>query len=140
MWLVAHKNCSTTVLLAWCSLPHPEKCPLCDQDNETLDHLLFCEVFSTNLVSAPPQGWSANLAPPQPDDTSFDDSYTLQTNDTVVGWVSHHFKGLSSHHNCCLLHGVIILECFCYVLTPLELSFLIGLVYSVAPSASVIEP
>jgi hypothetical protein len=46
MWLVAHKRCWTTDRLARRGLPHPECCPLCDQADESIDHLLVTCVFS----------------------------------------------------------------------------------------------
>jgi hypothetical protein len=46
MWLVAHKRCWTSDRLARRGLPHPEHCPLCDQEDETLDHLLVSCVFT----------------------------------------------------------------------------------------------
>ena len=46
LWLVAHKRCSTSDRLAQRGLPHPEKCPLCDQANESIDHLLIACVLS----------------------------------------------------------------------------------------------
>ena len=46
LWLVAHKRCWTSDRLARCGLPHPEKLPLCDQADESIDHLLIASVFS----------------------------------------------------------------------------------------------
>jgi hypothetical protein len=46
MWLVAHKRCWTADRLARRSMDHPEKCPLCDQEVETIDHLLISYVFA----------------------------------------------------------------------------------------------
>jgi hypothetical protein len=46
MWLAAHKRCWTSDQLAQWGLPHPEHCPLCDQEDETLDHLLVSCVFT----------------------------------------------------------------------------------------------
>jgi hypothetical protein len=40
IWLVAQKRCWTTDRLAKRGLNHSEKCLLCDQGEETLDHLL----------------------------------------------------------------------------------------------------
>jgi hypothetical protein len=40
MWLVAHNRCSTADRLERRGLPHPDKCPLCDQEEETMQHLL----------------------------------------------------------------------------------------------------
>jgi hypothetical protein len=46
MWLVAHNKCWTADRLARSGLPHPESCPLCDQEDETIDHLLVHCVFA----------------------------------------------------------------------------------------------
>ena len=45
MWTAAHKKCWTAECLAKKGLPHPALCPLCDQVEETLDHLLVSCVF-----------------------------------------------------------------------------------------------
>jgi hypothetical protein len=39
MWLVAHDRCWIADRLTRRNLPHPDKCPLCDQE-ETINHLL----------------------------------------------------------------------------------------------------
>ena len=46
VWLVTHNRCWTADRLARRGLPHPEQCPLCDQDAETIDHLLVQCVFA----------------------------------------------------------------------------------------------
>jgi hypothetical protein len=46
MWLVTHNKCWTADRLARRGLPHPENCPLCDQEEETIDHLLVHCVFA----------------------------------------------------------------------------------------------
>lgn len=46
MWLVAHNPCWTADRLARRGLPHPDKCPLCDQEYECIEHLLIGCVFS----------------------------------------------------------------------------------------------
>ena len=48
MWLVAHGRCWTADRLARKGLPHPQLCPLCDQE-ETLNHLLVSCVFSRDV-------------------------------------------------------------------------------------------
>jgi hypothetical protein len=40
MWLVVHNRCWTADRLERRGLPHPDKCPLCDQEEETIQHLL----------------------------------------------------------------------------------------------------
>jgi hypothetical protein len=46
MWLVAHNKCWTADRLARRGLPRPECCPLCDQDDETINYLLVGCVFA----------------------------------------------------------------------------------------------
>jgi hypothetical protein len=46
IWLAAHNRCWTADRLAKRGLNHPEKCLLCDQAEETLDHLLVACSFS----------------------------------------------------------------------------------------------
>jgi hypothetical protein len=83
VWLVAHKKCWTADRLARCGLDHPEKCPLCDQDEETIDHLLVSCIFAKQfwfevLQQANLQG----LAPQS--DMSFLDWWT-QASDRSMG-------------------------------------------------------
>jgi hypothetical protein len=49
MWLVAHGRCWTADRLARKGLPHPHLCLLCDQEEETLNHLLVSCVFSRDV-------------------------------------------------------------------------------------------
>jgi hypothetical protein len=46
MWLVAHNRCWTVDRLARRNLPHPDRCLLCDQEEETIHHLLTTCVFA----------------------------------------------------------------------------------------------
>jgi hypothetical protein len=46
LWLTAHKRCWTSDHLTKCGLPHPDKCPMCDQEDETIDHLLVACMFA----------------------------------------------------------------------------------------------
>ena len=45
LWLMAHKKSWTTDRLEKRGLDHLERCPLCDQERETIDHLLVTCVF-----------------------------------------------------------------------------------------------
>lgn len=72
LWLAIRKQCWTADKLAKRGLPHPEKCPLCDQEEETVQHLLttcvvarqvWFEVFSPlNLSGLVPQLVDSNVA------------------------------------------------------------------------------
>jgi hypothetical protein len=46
LWLVAHNRCWIADRLERRNLPHPDKCPLCDQEEETIQHLLIRCVFA----------------------------------------------------------------------------------------------
>ncbi|GJN34910.1 hypothetical protein PR202_gb23618 [Eleusine coracana subsp. coracana] len=41
MWLALHNRCWTADHLAKRGLPHPERCGLCDQEEESMQHLLI---------------------------------------------------------------------------------------------------
>jgi hypothetical protein len=49
MWLVAHNKCWMANRLEKRGLPHPDYCLLCDQAEETVDHLLLSCVFSRQI-------------------------------------------------------------------------------------------
>jgi hypothetical protein len=73
LWLVAHNRCWTADRLERRGLPHAEHCVLCDQEQESIDHLLvacpFTRQYWFNILSE--VGLQA-LAP-QPEDTIFDE-------------------------------------------------------------------
>jgi hypothetical protein len=46
MWLVEHNRCWTADRLARRSMDHLDCCPLCDQQEEMINHLLFSCVFA----------------------------------------------------------------------------------------------
>jgi hypothetical protein len=45
LWLVAHNRCCTADRIARRNMQHPQLCLLCDQKEETIDHLLISFVF-----------------------------------------------------------------------------------------------
>jgi hypothetical protein len=51
IWLVFHNRVWTADRLAKRNLPHPESCPLCDQEDETINHLLVGCVFARQVWS-----------------------------------------------------------------------------------------
>jgi hypothetical protein len=51
IWLVLHNRVWTADRLARRNLPHPESCPLCDQVDETINHLLVGCVFARQVWS-----------------------------------------------------------------------------------------
>jgi hypothetical protein len=58
MWLVAHQRCWTTDRLAKCGLPHRDFCPLCDQEDENIQHLLVGCLCKRILVPTSAVCWS----------------------------------------------------------------------------------
>jgi hypothetical protein len=46
LWLVLHNKCWTADRLAKRGLPHPSSCPLCDQEGESIHHLLVSCVLA----------------------------------------------------------------------------------------------
>lgn len=46
LWLAAHNRCWTTDRLEKRNMPHAELCVLCDQEKETINHLLVGCVFA----------------------------------------------------------------------------------------------
>jgi hypothetical protein len=112
MWLVAHNKCWTADRLAKKGLPHPEHCPLCDQDEETINHLLLSCVFSRQIWFIVLQRLGLQSLAPQSDVHSFEDWW-----DQVSTRVAVHAKqGLNSviilvawslwnHRNRCVFDG-----------------------------------
>jgi hypothetical protein len=57
LWLVAHNRCWTADGFARRGLPHPEHCPFCDQEDETIQHLLCSCLLTAILAPAAPSFW-----------------------------------------------------------------------------------
>jgi hypothetical protein len=113
MWLVAHNRCWTADRLAKRGLPHPERCPLCDQAEETINHLLVSCAFSRQVWFNILQWVGLQGLSPQPEDISFDD-WWAGMNSGIDGQAR---KGLNSliilgawsiwnHHNRCVFDGI----------------------------------
>jgi hypothetical protein len=92
MWLVAHNRCWTADHLAERGLPHPERCPLCDQAEETINHLLVSCVFSRRVWFNILQRVGLQGLSPQPKDIFLDD-WCAGTNRGIDGQAR---KGLKS--------------------------------------------
>jgi hypothetical protein len=99
-------------LLARKGLPHPSKCPLCDQEDETINHLLLSCVFSHQVWFIILQSVGLQALAPQIGDLSFDDWWD-QSSKRVEG---QNRKGLNSiiilvawslwnHRNGCVFDG-----------------------------------
>ena len=83
LWLVAHDKCWTTDRLARRGLPHPAQCPLCDQEEETVNHLLVSCVFARQFWFYLLQHFGIQQFCPQPSDLSFDVWWENSSNATV---------------------------------------------------------
>ena len=114
LWLVAHKRCWTSDRLARRGLPHPEKCPLCDQADESIDHLLIECVFSRQFWYYILRQVGLHSLAPQPSDNSFDDWWekasAATSGLTQKGLNSLIFLGawiIWNHRNSCVFDGAI---------------------------------
>jgi hypothetical protein len=98
--------------LARRGLDHPERCPLCDQQAETINHLLVSCVFARQV-------WDGLLQPvgllelvPQPVDEVFDE-WWRSSNMRVHGHIRKGFNSLVvlgawviwKHRNLCVFNG-----------------------------------
>jgi hypothetical protein len=99
--------------LARHGLDHPEKCPLCDQMEETMNHLLVSCVFSRQFWFNLLRQVQLQDLTPQPDNNSFMEWWG-NLNNQVTGPTK---KGLNSiiilcawtiwkHRNRCIFNGV----------------------------------
>jgi hypothetical protein len=113
IWLVEHNRCWTSDKLAKRGMDHPERCPLYDQQDETINHLLASCMFARQV-------WAGLLQPvglleltPQPHDGLFE-----EWRRTVILRVPAQLKkGFNSlvvmgmwviwkHRNSCVFNGV----------------------------------
>lgn len=84
LWTVAHNKCWTADRLARRGLTYPPRCPLCDQVEETIDHLLFCCVFTKQMWFTVLQSVGMQILAPQMDDIIFVDWWAA-VNNRVAG-------------------------------------------------------
>jgi hypothetical protein len=109
LWLAAHNRCWIADRLAKRGLDHPPKCPLCDQKDETLDHLLVSCVLTRDFWFQLLRRFDLQVLAPQPGLSSFMSSWE-EASGSVTGPIR---KGLNSrialgawiiwkHHNKCV--------------------------------------
>ncbi|GJM91593.1 hypothetical protein PR202_ga07980 [Eleusine coracana subsp. coracana] len=72
LWLVAHNRCWMADRLAKRNMPRPALCLLCDQEEETINHLLTTCVFARQFWFSLLQRIGLGLLAPQPSDINFD--------------------------------------------------------------------
>lgn len=73
MWLVIRERCWTADRLARRGLPHPSCCPLCDQEEENINHLLSTCVFAREFWFFLLRRIGLHSLTPLSDEISFDD-------------------------------------------------------------------
>jgi hypothetical protein len=83
MWLVAHGRCWTADRLAKEGLPHPPNCLLCDQEEETLNHLLVSCIFSREVWFQIMRSVGQLHLAPSHENSSFEDWWEGVTSLTV---------------------------------------------------------
>jgi hypothetical protein len=94
-------------------MSHPEKCPLCDQEDETIDHLLISCVFVRQFWFAFLSQVNLQGISPQPNDRSFLDWWrrsNLVIVDTTRGLNLMFILGawvLWKHRNRCVFETVV---------------------------------
>jgi hypothetical protein len=93
MWLAARKRCWTADSLAWRGLPHLERCPLCDQAEESIDHLLVFCVFSKQFWFHMLHQIGLHMLAPQLNEHSFD-SWRERTNMAASGLLKQGINSL----------------------------------------------
>ena len=71
LWLVAHNRCWTVDRLEKKGLNHPPRCPLCDQESETINHLLVSCSFSRLYWYITFRKFGLHILAPLQDDTNF---------------------------------------------------------------------
>ena len=112
LWTAAHKRCWTADRLARKGLEHPAACPLCNQAQETIDHLLVSCVFARQLWFNLLLRFGLQELAPNLEDEKFDDWWATASR-RVTGLV---LKGLNSiiilgawnlwnHRNRCVFDG-----------------------------------
>jgi len=112
LWTAAHKRCWTADRLARKGLQHPAACPLCDQAQETIDHLLVSCVFARQLWFSILLKFGLQVLAPNLEDENFEE-WWANASGRVSGRV---LNGLNSiiilgawnlwnHRNQCVFDG-----------------------------------
>jgi hypothetical protein len=84
LWLVLHNRCWTADRLAKRNLPHPNLCLLCEQEQESINHLLVGCVFARQFWFILLQRVGLAALAPLPAVASFDE-WWRQASDSVNG-------------------------------------------------------
>ncbi|GJN36468.1 hypothetical protein PR202_gb25373 [Eleusine coracana subsp. coracana] len=113
LWLVAHDRCWTADRLAHRGLEHPEKCPLCDQEDETIDHILVSCVFARQFWFSLLRQVGLQQLSPLPDNKCFMEWWKMAS-EAAGGLTSRGLNTLIilgawilwNHRNRCVFDGV----------------------------------
>jgi hypothetical protein len=111
---VALNKCWTADRLAKSGMDHPEKCPLCDQEEENIDHMLLPCVFARQFWFSFLQRVNLQELPPQLENISFMERWR-RIDEESLGSIQ---KGLNSliilgawtlwqHRNRCVFDGIV---------------------------------
>jgi hypothetical protein len=73
LWLVMHNKCWTADRLQKRDLSHPKVCPFCDQEQETVQHLLTSCVFTRQFWYSIHSPFGMGQQTPRLEDTNFAD-------------------------------------------------------------------
>ena len=111
--MVAHNKCRTADRLARRGLPHPEYCPLCDQEEETIDHLLVHCVFAREFWFNLFRQVGLQSSSPQPTELSFHAWWEKASSSTADELMRQGINSLIilgawtiwSHRNGCVFYG-----------------------------------
>jgi hypothetical protein len=112
IWLVEHDLCWTADRLAKRGLDHPERCPLCDQEAECINHLLVGCVFAKQFWFGLLKFMGLQGVCPMPDDLSFE-SWWRRSSSRVADPLKKGFNSLLilgawtiwKHRNRCVFDG-----------------------------------
>jgi hypothetical protein len=112
IWLVQHNQCWTSNKLAQRGMDHPEHCPLCDQQDETINHLLASCVFARQVWAGLLQLAGLMELIAQPHDEVFED-WWRNASMRVPGQLRKGFNSLVvlgawviwKHRNSCVFNG-----------------------------------
>jgi hypothetical protein len=113
MWLVEHDRCWTADRLAKKGMDHLEQCPLCDQHDESINHLLASCVFVRQFWDGLLRAAGLQHLVPQPNEVSFENWWRISSQ-RVVGQVRSGFNSmvllgawvLWKHRNGCAFSGL----------------------------------
>jgi hypothetical protein len=112
MWLVEHNKCWTTDKLGKRGMDHSDHCPLCDQQEESINHLLISCVFVRQLWDGLLRAAGLQELAPQLSEMVLEDWWRVSSH-RVMGQIRSGFNTLVilgswvlwKHKNNCLFDG-----------------------------------